>query len=78
MHRLLHKASLGLTGSRDVSDVTDMGGLFVDAKYKCVSSTCLLDYLASGANEYNSDRHEREVLLLVTFNVDLSTWDMSV
>ena len=55
-----------------------MGGLFVDAKYKRVSSTCLLDYLASGANEYNSDRHEREVLLLVTFNVDLSTWDMSV
>ena len=34
VHRLLHEGLLGLTRSRDVSDVTNMGGLFVDAKYK--------------------------------------------
>ena len=64
VHRLLHQGSLGPIGSRGVSDVTDMGGLFVDANYNYASNTCLLDYLASGVNEYNNDRHVREVLLL--------------
>ena len=53
------KGLLEQTGSRDVSDVTEMVGLFVDAKCNCFS-TCLLVYYTR-AKEYEVDLSKWDV-----------------
>ena len=65
---LLHKGPLGLTGSQDVLDVADAGGLFIDALLRDISKRNVTSVI--GMSEMCTDTL-RHMILLDAFAVGL-------